>query len=127
MQTTESTTPANLLQALSKKPLTKDQLMSYLAHLQVYGEFQVQEAKRSNLNAEHPFHTEPGRESFLDELTLIQDVFADVQRDLRNHRITLQTHEMRRVDDMVKEANVNFVKAMATYHQPLQAPSGVAQ
>lgn len=125
MQTTESPSPANLLQALSKKPVTKEQLMSYLAHLQLYGEFQVEEARRSNANAEHSFHTEQGRESFEDELTLIQDVFARVQRDLRNHRITLQTHEMRRVGDMVKEANVNFVKAMAIFHMPLQAQSGV--
>lgn len=125
MQTTESPTPANLLQALSKKPVTKEQLMSYLANLQSYGEFQVEEARRSNANPEHPFHTEQGRESFEDEITLIQDVFSDVQRDLRNHRITLQTHEMRRVGDMVNEANLHFVKAMSTYHLPLQAQNGV--
>ena len=123
MQTTESPTPANMLQALSKKPVTKDQLMSYLAHLQDYGEFQVKEAQRSKGNLELPFHTDEGRESFGDELTIIQDVFADVQRDLRNHRITLQTHEMRRVGDMVNEANLLLVKAMATYH--MQAQSGL--
>lgn len=123
MQTIESPTPAHLLQALGKKPVTKEQLMSYLAHLQAYGEFQVEEARRSNANAEHTFHTEQGREGFEDELTLIQDVFADVQRDLRNHRITLQTHEMRRVGDMVNEANLLLVKAMATYH--MQAQSGL--
>lgn len=121
MQTTQSPTPANLLQALSKKPVTKPQLMIYLAHLKGYGEFQVEEAQRSNANAEHQFHTEQGREGFFDELTLIQDVFADVQRDLRNHRITLQTHEMRLVGDMVKEANLDLVKAMATFHLPFGA------
>lgn len=124
MQTTKSPTPAHLLQALGQKPVTKPQLMSYLASLQVYGEFQVEEARRSNVSAEHPFHTDQGKEALNAEFSLIQDVFLGVQRDLRNHRITLQTHEMRRVGNIVGDVHFNFEKALATYQMPMQAQSG---
>jgi hypothetical protein len=114
------TTPVHLVEALAKKPLNKGELMTYLAHLQVYTEYHVEQAKDSNVNAAHPYHSDEGKAALYAEISAIQTVFQATVVDLQGGRIKLQGSEMRQIGDLVGMAHFTFEKAFATYQMPFR-------
>jgi hypothetical protein len=122
MNTAESIpfeTPAHLVEVLDKKPVTKAELMTYLANLQTYAEFHLEEAKSSNVRADHPFHSDEGRDKCHREIGIFMGVFEEVQKDIRSGRLQVQGSE-RRVGDIVGEVMFIFEKAAATYQMPFR-------
>lgn len=117
---TQSPTPAHLLEALGQKPQNKAELMTYLAHLQVYTEHHVEQAKDSNVNAAHLCHSEEGKAALHAEISAIQTVFQATVVDLQGGRIKLQGSEMRQIGDLVGVAHFTFEKAFATYQMPFR-------
>jgi hypothetical protein len=123
MNTTEfepKSSPAHLVAALGKKPLNKAELMSYLANLHVYAEYHYQEAKESNYDAGHPYHSADGKAAFYAEISAIQAVFVELVEDLKAGKIRLEGKDMRLIGDIVGNSQFSLEKALATYQLPFR-------